>query len=364
MNWAQENKTLAGIVGVMVAGGLGLGVWLYLSWSGYSEAREAWDTTRSKIDTINNKKLSPTAPNVERRERELGEYADKVNQLRGALLSVQQAPKPITETDFQAKLKERATAMKALARTLGMRELPEDFALGFDKYATQPPRSPQVAAELNVHLDAIEKLITTCIEGGVTQIQSIDRAKLPDEEAPAPPKATTAAAKTKKAPTKKGGKQVKTVITEQAAAEPVLDRYPIKLRLLTDQAPFQTVVNTLCHPGKMPHFLVVRLIRVENEKMMGPTKEEMKTKQTQAQTGVTATTAEVKPTEPPKPDAPRMLPVPKPATPDVFDIMGGELLNVYLEVDYIRFRPAAALEEEEAVPPSAAPSAPAASAAK
>jgi hypothetical protein len=42
-----------------------------------------------------------------------------------------------------------------------------------------------------------------------------------------------------------------------------------------------------------------------------------------------------------------MITAPKPAPPDAFDIMGRELLKVYLEVDYIRFRPAATVEDEE-----------------
>ncbi len=170
MNWAQENKTLAGIVGVMIAGGLGLGAWLYFSWSGYSGSMDQWSDTQRRIDAIRSAKLAPTTANVDLREKQLGGYADKVNQLRGALLAVQQAPKPMSETEFQAKLKERATAMKQLAKSVGMSELPDDFALGFEKYASQPPRSADIAAELNIHLDAMEKLVTTCIESGVTSL--------------------------------------------------------------------------------------------------------------------------------------------------------------------------------------------------
>jgi hypothetical protein len=47
---------------------------------------------------------------------------------------------------------------------------------------------------------------------------------------------------------------------------------------------------------------------------------------------------------------------PKPATPDAFDIMGREQLKVYLEIDYIRFRPAAKVEDEEVAADAPAPS--------
>src|SRR6187399_485399 len=105
MNWAQENKTLAGIVGVMVAGGLGLGVWLYMSWAGYSGSMEQWSQTQSRMNSLRGKKTTPNAANVSARDRQLSDYAEKVNQLRGALLAVQKAPTPMSETEFQAKLK-------------------------------------------------------------------------------------------------------------------------------------------------------------------------------------------------------------------------------------------------------------------
>lgn len=363
MNWAQENKKLAGIVGVMAAGGLGLGFWLYLSWSGYSGAMGEWNQTQGQIKTIRGKKLAPTPDNVALREKQLADYAEKVNQLRGALLAVQQGVKPMSETDFQAKLKDRATEVKRMAKAVTMKELPDDFALGFEKYASQPPRSGDVAAELNIHLDAIEKLVTTCIEAGVASIDVLERTRLPNEDVPAPPKATPGKAK---APPKATttSKAKKPIITEQSAAEPVLDRYPIKLVITTDQGPLQTVINTLCHPGKMPFFLVVRQVRIQNAKLEGPTKDEVIAKKNislNAAPDALAPPIVKSPTEAPKPGAPQLITPPKPAAADAFDIMGREMLQVYMEVDYVRFRPPLQIEGEDASP--AAPATPAAASA-
>jgi hypothetical protein len=243
-----------------------------------------------------------------------------------------------------------------MAKSVAMKELPDDFALGFDKYAATPPRSAEIAANLNIHLDAMEKLVTTVIESGVSSIDMLDRTKLDNEDAPLPPKATTKAAPKAKASTKKGAK--KPVITEQAAAEPVLDRYPIKLLITTDQAPLQALINTLCHPGKMPYFLVVRLVRIENTRMDGPTKDEInqrKNANLQAQNNEQPPPKPV--TDPAKPAGPQLLTPPKPASQDAFDIMGREQLKVYMEIDYIRFRPAAKVEDEEAPAEAPAPGA-------
>ena len=353
MNWFQENKKLAGIASIMVAGAVGLGAWLFMAWSGYSESMETWDSTQGKIATIKGKKLEPTEANVAAREKLLTEYADKVNNLRSALLSVQEknaAVKPMSETEFQAKLKDRATEAKRQAKNVAMTPLPDDFAFGFDKYAVQPPRSAEIAAELNVHLDVIEKVVNTCIESGVASIELLERTKLPNEDAPVAPKAAPVPSKASKS-TSKSSKGKKPLITEQAAAEPVLDRYPIKLMITTDQAQLQTLLNTLCHPGKMPYFLVVRQLRIENSRLDGPTKEEMNSKQSAAAASANGLEP-VKPTTPPAPDAPQIIAPPKPAPPDAYDIMGNELLKVYMEIDYIRFRPAPEVQEEEAEAPA------------
>ncbi len=130
--------------------------------------------------------------------------------------------------------------------------------------------------------------------------------------------------------------------------------------MTTDQGPFQNIVNTLCHPGKMPYFLVLRQLRVENTRMDGPTKAEVEQKRNSSlQAASNPNAPPPNPTEAPKAGAPELILPPKPAPPDAFEIMGGELLKVYMEVDYIRFRPAAQVEEEEAPAVSAKPAAPA-----
>lgn len=349
MNWAKENKSLAGIVGFMIVGALGLGAWLYLAWSGYTESMERWSNMDREIATLKGGKLAPTDANVQSKEHVVTAYVEKVNLLRAALLSdkVQQPLTPITQTDFQARLKERANVVKRLSASVAMTRLADDFALGFDEYTNTVPRTAEVAAQLNVQLNVMEKLVTTLIQAGVTSIDMLERTKLAEESVAPPPKAPPVPAKAKSKTKSKGPK---TFITEQAAAEPVLDRHPIKILLTTDQGPFQEIMNTLQHPGKMPHFLVVRQVRVENTRLDGPTKEEMAHRKNQtpaaAAPGEEAPAPEIKPGAAPA-DA-RPIAAPKPAPADATIIMGNEQLKVYLEVDYIRFRPAPVEEGEAA----------------
>ncbi len=55
MNWVQENKSLAGILGVMIAGILGLGAWMYLSFADYSASMEKWQQNDNSISALKSK---------------------------------------------------------------------------------------------------------------------------------------------------------------------------------------------------------------------------------------------------------------------------------------------------------------------
>jgi hypothetical protein len=320
----------------MIAGILGLGAWLYLSYASYAESMEKWGQNDTSIAGLKSKKVYPSKENAEAREGEVSAYGEKVDLLRSGLLNekVQQPVKPMSQTEFQAKLKERATAMVQMAKAADA-TLPADFALGFADYTNNVPRSAEVAAELGVHLDVMESLVTTVLQSGVKSLDMFERDKLPHEDRPVEVKKPAPEKKPAKS-TSKSKKAKKPVITEEQAAEPVLDRYRVKMMLTTDQSPFQTIVNTLCDPVKMPHFLVVRLVRIENERQDGPSRDEIARKKN----------PEVVLDQPSEPTAPGGVAAAPKVAPDAVTIMGEEKLKVYLEVDYVRFRaPASAAAE-------------------
>ncbi|TLD71573.1 hypothetical protein FEM03_05360 [Phragmitibacter flavus] len=354
MNWIKENKSLAAVFGVMIVGAIALGAWLFMSYSGYTAKREEWETTTAKIKALESQKLYPDAANAAEKEQRVTEYAEQVNLLRSALLNpaVQQAIKPLSETEFQARLKERVNAVRGSAT--GNMTLPEDFALGFEEYTGSLPRSADVAAELGLHLDVMEKLVTALVDSGVQSLDGFERAPLPNEKAAPAPKPEPAAPARRNSASRRGGK--KALISEETAAEPVLDRYTVKVFLTADQAPFQAVLNSLSDPAKMPHFVVVRLLRVENEQTESPLKETIRSQARSGSTGgdggvnADGTTASAAAATPSASGAARVIVPPTPLPPDAVTVMGAEMLKVYLEIDYIRFRPAAveAAAEEQA----------------
>lgn len=349
MNWIKQNKKLAAILGVMIAGGIGLGVMLYMAWADFSTQRDSWTDLDQKTTRLENSKFTPNAENVKLLGQNLDEYRDKFALLQQVLLSkkLQKEVKPITETDFQARLKERTRAVVQKAGKIT--EMPKDFALGFDEYAASLPPSPEVAAELNVQLDVTETLINTLLEAGVKSVDSLERTRLPTERGatsartppppPPPPRANT------------GNRNQRPVAPVVPATVAVVDRYPIKCVFTCDSGPLQNVMNSLANPAVTPDFLAVRQLHVENEKKEAPTKDEIR--QILQDRNAAPTPPSPPPTAggkgaPPSKEIPPAIPQKK----DAAVILGGEMIKVYLEVDYLRFRQPAA---EGATAPAPAP---------
>lgn len=345
MNWIKENKSLAAVFGVMIVGALALGAWVFMSYSTYTGKREEWNQLSGEIKRLEGEKLYPNKENSDEKERLVTEYSDQVDLLRTALLQpkVQREIKPLSETEFQARLKERVNAVRGAAKD--KMTLPAEFALGFSEYTASLPRSADVAAELGVQLDVIENIINTFIESGVTSLDSFERTQLPSERGETQ-QAQPANAANNKAGNRNAGRNnapnnQKKLITEEQAAEPVLDRYTMKAFLTTDQAPFQAVINALSDPAKTSDFVVVRLLRIENEQAEGKLKEEVRS----ATRNLTSENQPGEESETPAPEGAaagaRTINAPAPLPKDAVPIMGEEKLKVYLEIDYIRFRPAA-----------------------
>jgi hypothetical protein len=200
-------------------------------------------------------------------------------------------------------------------------------------------------------LDVTEKLVSTLLEAGVRSIDSIERTRLPTE------RGGSAAATPAPTPPPAGNKKAKPLPVSFAA--PVVDRHPIKIVFTCDQGPLQKVMNNLANPAKTPQFLAVRQMHVENTKQEAPTKEEIKALIKPAGESTTASEA------PPEPApstggksviaAVRTVPVVKPAPKDAAEIMGGEMIKVYLEVDYLRFRKPDAEDAANPAPKAPAP---------
>lgn len=330
MDWIRENKTLAAILGLMVFGGIGLAVVLFMAYSGYAESLERHQAISSSLASIKNSKLFPSPENVQAKQAAISQYEDAVGSLGTVLLKLQNPVKPMSDTDFQARLKARIAEVKSMAE--GRTELPKDFAFGFDVYTSSLPRSAEAAAELGDYLAAVDEMVKMFIDSGVASITSLERSELSVEKgAPPPPPPAPPKKDIKARPTKAKGAKPAPPPKEIAK---VVERRTVKFSLLTDQGPLQVLINRLASPSQMPFFTVVRLLRIENEKLEGPLRNVPLSTQDEPQEAASS---------PPSPDAAgqalksTVIEPAKPAKKDSVAVMGQENLKVYLEIDLVRF---------------------------
>jgi hypothetical protein len=262
---------------------------------------------------LNRAKIAPTPENLAAMHAMLKEYIVSAGKMALVLYKLQPDPKPMSDTDFQAKVKARTLEVKKL----GAGRLPAEFNLTFDKYVDNLPKASgtltadQVATELSGYLDAVEEITTMILKSGVGSIDLIERSDLPAE-------------KTDDKATPNGqGQRGAAEMSDQTITE----RRQVRLMLRLDQGVLQTILSKLASPSEMPYFTVVRLLRIENEVQVGPARVALAAK-LEPEGGVTA------------PEGDEAKPAPKgvqPATPDSLVVLGKEGIRAYLEIDLVKF---------------------------
>lgn len=320
MDWIRENKSLAAILGVIIAGSLALGYLLFDAWSTYSEAKDSYLAMGSQVAGLKGARLAPTEANVKAKQAVADEYASVVNRLGTALLILQPPVQPIKDIEFQAKLKNKIADARKAAGLVKM-ALPAEFAFGFDEYTAGLPKSAEAAAELSSFLDATDALVKLFMQCGVQSVDLFERSKLPVEGLPT-------ATRPQGNPT---GRQPQ----QQAALSGILEKRQISVILTLDQGPLQLLVSRLANPSEMPFFMSLRLLRIENERQEGPLRSEVQVPADSAPIGEPgAAQAEAKP-------AGDEIKQPPPAPVDSVPVIGKERLKVRMEIDLVKFLEAA-----------------------
>lgn len=309
MDWIRENKSLAAILGVIIAGSLALGYLLFDAWTGYTESKDAYIGMGNQVAGLNGARLAPTEDNVKAKQALVDEYATMVNRLGGALLILQPATQPIKDIEFQAKLKTKIADVRKAAG-LSKMALPAEFAFGFDEYTAGLPKSAEAAAELSSFLDATDQLVKLFMDCGVQSVDLLERSKLPIEQGQSAAGANRMAQQPQ--------------IQVSAA---VLEKRQISVILTLDQGSLQLLISRLANPSEMPYFTNLRLLRIENERQEGPLRSDVRPPAEGPKSGVdappAAATDEIKP--------------PPPAPEDSVAVIGKERLKVRMEIDLVKF---------------------------
>lgn len=317
----KKNKFLTGYFTVLGIGAAGLGYLTWSAWSNKNESAEKYAGTRSKLESLYKAKVFPSAENVEAKKKQVAAYVEKVRELDNAVMVYQ--PKLDNELNvqgFQARLQQYRDA--AVAAAGSQVTLPSGFDMGMGAYLSGFPNAKAVP-ELSFWLEGINFLVNGLIEKGVYSIDSVKRPEMPFEKGepaaePAPDPKKKAAPK-RRAP-KRGAKAAE----EEQEKAPALDesgvikRYPVAITFTASNRAVNDVLTLLANtsPDKnSPYFFVIRNIRVENEKKDGPLRN------FEVQVREETPTGEGE----------------QPFKRDAVYIFGGEKVQVYLDIDLLRF---------------------------
>jgi len=321
MDWIRENKPLAAILGVIIAGSLALGYLLFGAWSSYSEAKENFLAQGSQVAALKSTRLSPSDANLQAKRALVEEYAANVNRLGGALLILQPPVLPIKDIEFQTKLKAKIAEARQSA-TNSKLSLPAEFAFGFDEYTSSLPKA-EAAAELSNYLDAMVELVKLFMLCGVQSLDVLERSKLPLEQ-------ESAVASPQQRAIRPGARQP----TMAMAAPSIYESRRVSIILTLDQGPLQLLVSRLANPSDMPFFTSLKVMRIENEMQEGPIRSNISVPQAESPTEGAAET-------PAASTASNEIKAPAPAAVDSIPVIGRERLKVRMEIDLLKFLDAA-----------------------
>lgn len=351
MDWIRENKTLASIMGVFLALAVGLGILVFNAWSAFGESTERFVMANNSLAAMKSADLYPSPENLTKKKTAVEDYEKKVSTLSRVLLSLQPTVDPISETDFQAKLKASIAEVRTAAGKTT--KLPGDFALGFADYTASLPKSAAVAQELSDYLNASMAITRTIIDSGIESVDTFERSQLASEKGEAPP--PPAPPKTRPGAPKAAPGKVVAPVKEVAK---LVERRTLTLTLTADQGALQKFLNQLASPSQMPHFTAIRLLRVENEKNEGPLRaaitQELNKQKAPVFEGTEEGDAQVVIGADGQPVAaapqPKTNEVAKPGVKDAVGVIGQEKLKVYVEIDLIKFIDAEASVADAALP--------------
>lgn len=321
MSWIQNNKVPAAILGLSAAGAAGLGYMLFSAYSDYSANLEQFNSLNGSLATLKSAPLAPTPENLALKQGLVKEFTDSADKLSLVLNKLQVEVKPTTDTEFQAKLKSKIAESRKLAGTLGV-GLPAEYNLAFDRYTAELPKSAEMATELSGYLDAVDEIVNTVMKSGVKQVDMLERSELDSEKG----ESAKPAPRTAVRPGRPGA------AAPAPAAVKMADRRQVRMMLTTDQAALQKLMSSLASPSEMPHFTVVRLLRIENERQEGPLRADLNIlpPANPSGEGEAAAPAAAGASAPARAAA-------KPAPVDAIAVLGNERLRVFIELDLVSF---------------------------
>jgi hypothetical protein len=254
MNWFQQNRFLGTFLGALVFATLLSGYFLFYEKSAADEQQKRLDATINELNRLRASAPFPNEENLRGTRTQTDSYRTSLQALEDELKNRMFPWPPLQPNEFQTQLRQAVLAVSERARASKV-QLPENFNLDFDKYATSLPNSV-AAPRLGRQLKAIEWLANSMIEAHVDSLNSLMRSALPEEKAAATPTPPP------------GRSRDSTALRATEEDARIVNSTSVSLVFTGSPAAARKVLNQVT--SAQEQFYIIRTLRVENAADKGP----------------------------------------------------------------------------------------------
>jgi len=325
MNWIKQNTFLSGLVAVTVV--LALVLWVIGNGAAgrYEKAKEEYGAALSEVSNFEKLDPYPNQEHLESKKLAVTTYSGQADALQKSFDAFRVGElEEITVQAFSSAVKQANKQTRSGFDASGT-EVPEEYFCGFETYRTSLPPG-NATSILNYQLEVAKKVMTNLADAGVSKLVSLHRPRLPEEE----------------------GKKF------EPEKDQVARSMTFEVVFKGREAAARQFLSSLVNDKE--HYLVVRSIRIANEKSIPPRKDDARfsggnTRRPAAGDGGAESAA---PNfnalfgggdgdTPPAPEgaAPAPVPQPAPAAADssqiLIQVLGQEEIQVFVRFDVLLF---------------------------
>jgi hypothetical protein len=257
MKWFRQNRVITSyLVGLTLATILSLSFVIHEK-KRAGEARARVDWTLHELARLRRVTPFPKEENLRKAVKEAESYRTSLLTLGKELQSRVLPLSPLQPNELQAQLRLAVNAIHERAAA-GKVQLPANFNLGFNEYASALPNS-EAAPQLGRQLQAIESITRTVIDAHVDSLMSLSRMQLPEER-----DAATSALSQVHENSARPGRALR-------RNEKVVESTCIDIAFSGTQAAARRVLNQIA--ASSDQFYIIRTLVVRNQVDKGPKRE-------------------------------------------------------------------------------------------
>lgn len=258
------NLIIAGSISALLVGGSGY--YLYQAFDLNQAAFKELETVSASLTKIQDVKPTPNEDNLGELHKQHEDAKKAFDTLTAEVKALEMPLEEITPPEFQKRLNEKVQSLAKLAESNGV-QIPQNFYLNFERYSKSVPK-PEVTPLLNRQLVVANLLSELLFQTVPSELKSFERQEFDLEK-----DAATLAKEAAPAPAKEKEGKKKSEDKDKAKAEvqkPMLTGQSYKLHFVTTPTNLREFLNLVT--GQKKCMLVIRELKVLNEKQKGPAK--------------------------------------------------------------------------------------------